>query len=258
MAENQEIESENQVNVNSEPEIDLTNFSEDKEKNSKLLRLLNHPWRLIKEGGKIGINGVKLFFTVLFLFSFSNFFLFIYAIIRLFATEFAFSKLLYLLLVFIIGLGFTIFAIFQTYQQIIINTISVIYISLKPFFKRISEHIIDKSAILFKGNAELTKKNVNKVLDFGTLINSKYRKLPSIIRNGMILILSAIPWVGMLTDVREEVAQGDKKGASSKLYKKMNGYIVETIFRDNNTQWIWWLLSINVVLLILLIKFKIG
>lgn len=258
MTENQEIESENQEKVNYDHEIDLTNFSEDKEKNSKLLRLLNHPWRLIKEGGKIGINGAKLFFTVLLLFSFSNFFLFIYAIIRLFATEFAFSKLLYLLLILIIGLGFTIFAIFQTYQQIIISTISVIYISLKPFFKKISEHIIDKSAILFQGKTDLTKKNVNKVMDFGTLINSKYQKLPSIIRNGMILILTMIPWVGMLSDVREEVVEGDKKGASAKLYQKMNGYIVESIFRDKDNQWIWWLLGINIGVLIVIIKFKIG
>ena len=39
---------------------------------TKILQLLNHPWRLLKEGGKLGLNGGKRFFTIVSLFFTSN------------------------------------------------------------------------------------------------------------------------------------------------------------------------------------------
>jgi len=254
------IEGIFQINGNEEKEFEITydNIPENEGNNNKLLQLLNHPWRLIKEGGKLGVNGVKRFFTVLFLFSISNTILFFYSISRLFSTDFEFSKIFFVFLVLIIGLGITIYSSYRTYQYVIIDTIRVIYENLSSFFKKISELIIDKSEGLFQSKVDLSDNELKKALDFGKIVNSKYQKIPKFLRKGIILILNKIPFVGMLIDLKEEISKGNKLEASTKLYNKMDGFISESIFGNNNTKWVWWLLPINILILIILIKFKIG
>ena len=260
MKEKYTIEGTYQVNGNEEKEfeIEYDNLPENQENNNKLLKLLNHPWRLIKEGGKLGVNGVKRFTTVLFLFAFSNTILFFYSISRLFSTDFEFIKILFVLLVLIIGLGVTIYSVYRTYQYVIIDTMRVIYENLSSFFHKISELIIDKVENLFQGKVDLTDSQLTKALDFGKMVNSKYQKTPKFLRKGIILILSKIPFVGMLIDLKQEILQGNKAEASAKLYNKMDGFISDNIFGNNNTKWVWWLLPLNIVILFVFIKLKIG
>jgi hypothetical protein len=254
------IEGTYQVNGNEEKEfeIEYDNLPENEENNNRLLELLNHPWRLIKEGGKLGANGVKRFFTVLFLFAFSNTVLFFYAVSRLFSTDFEFIKILFVLLVLIIGLGITIYSAYRTYQYVIIDTMRVIYENLSSFFHKISELIIDKVENLFQGKVDLTDNQLTKAMDFGKMVNSKYQKTPKFLRKGIIMVLNKIPFVGMLIDLKEEILQGNKVEASTKLYNKMDVFISDSIFGNNNTKWVWWLLPLNIIILIVLIKLKIG
>ena len=260
MKEKYKIEGIYQVNGNEEKEfeIEYDNLPENEENNNRLLELLNHPWRLIKEGGKLGVNGVKRFFTVLFLFAFSNTILFFYSISRLFSTNFEFLKIVFVLLVLIIGLGVTIYSAYRTYQYVIIDTMRVIYENLSSFFHKISELIIDKVENLFQGKVDLTDNQLTKALDFGKMVNSKYQKTPKFLRKGIILILNRIPFVGMLIDLKQEISQGNKVEASTKLYNKMDGFISDSIFGNNNTKWVWWLLPLNVIILFIFIKIKIG
>jgi hypothetical protein len=254
------VEGTYQVNSNGEKEfeIEYDNLPENEESNNRLLELLNHPWRLIKEGGKLGVNGVKRFFTVLFLFAFSNTILFLYAVSRLFSTDFEFIKILFVLLILIIGLGITIYSAKRTYQYVIIDTMRVIYENLSSFFHKISELIIDKAENLFQGKVDLTDNQLTKAIDFGKMVNSKYQKTPIFLRKGIIMVLNKIPFWGMLIDLKEEILRGNKVEASTKLYNKMDVFISDSIFGNNNTKWVWWLLPLNIIILIVLIKLKIG
>lgn len=254
------IEGTYQVNGNEENkfEIEYDNLPENEENNNRLLELLNHPWRLIKEGGKLGVNGVKRFFTVLFLFAFSNTLLFFYAVSRLFSADFEFVKILFVLLVLIIGLGITIYSAYRTYQYVIIDTMRVIYENLSSFFHKISQLIIDKAENLFQGKVDLTDNQLTKALDFSKMVNSKYQKTPKFLRKGIIFILNKIPFVGILIDLKEDILRGNKIEASTKLYNKIDGFISDSIFGSNNTKWVWWLLPLNIIILIVLIKLKIG
>lgn len=233
-------------------------LSDNNEDNNKLLQLLNHPWRLIKEGGKLGVNGVKRFVTVLLLFSISNTILFFYAINRLFATNFEFTKAFFVFLVLIIGLGITIFSTYKTYQYVVIDTMRVIYENLSSLFQTISETIVDKVEGLFQGKVDLSDNQLTKALDLGKMVNSNYQKTPKFLRKGIVLILEKIPFAGMLIDLKEDILKSNKIEASTKLYNKMDGFISESIFDNNNTKWVWWLLPINIIILLVLIKFKIG
>lgn len=254
------IEGTYQVNGNEEKEfeIEYDNLSENEEKNDKLLELLHHPWRLVKEGGKLGVNGVKRFFTILSLFAVANTILFFYAIIRLLSTDFEPTKILITLLVLIIGLGITVYSAYRTYHYVLIDTMRVIYENLTSFFQKVSELIIDKAESLFQGKIDLTDNQLTKVLDFGKMINSKYQKTPKFLRKGIIFILNRIPLVGMLIDIKEDILKGNKLEASTKLYNKMDGFISGSIFGNNNTRWVWWLLPLNIIILLVLIELKIG
>lgn len=260
MKKKYKVEGSYQINGGEEKdfEIDYNNLPENEENNSKLLTLLDHPWRLIKEGGKLGVNGVKRFFTVLFLFAISNTILFFYALKKLFATNFEFSKLGFVFIVLILGLGITIYSAYRTNQYVIIDTIRVIYENLSSLFKKISELIIDKAEGLLQGKVDLTDNQLTKALDFGNIVNSKFQKTPKFLRKGIILILNKIPFVGMLLDLKEEISQGNKQEASAQLYGKMDDFISNTIFGNNNTKWVLWLLPLNILILFLIIKFKIA
>ncbi len=239
-------------------EIEYDVNPETEERNNKLLKLLNHPWRLIKEGGKLGVNGVKRFSTVLFLFGGANTILFIYSLSRLFASEFEFSKLLMVLLVLIVGLGITLFSAYRTYQYVLIDTLRVIYENLSSFFQKVSESVIDKVEDKFKGKVDLTDNQLTKAMDFGKMVNTKYRRTPKFLRRSIVMVLNKIPFVGMLLDVKDDIAQGNKVQASAKLYNKMDGFISNTIFGSNNTRWVWWLLPLNIIGMVIFIRMKIG
>jgi len=254
------IEGTFQVNGSEEKrfEIEYDNLPENEENNNKLLQLLHHPWRLIKEGGKLGVKGVRRFFAVLFLFSLTNTILFFYSISRLFSTEFEFNKILFVLLVLLLGLAITIYSAYRTYQFVIIDTMRVIYENLSSFFQKISERIVDKAESKFKGQVDLTKDQVAKALDLGKMVNSRYQSAPGFLRRGILMILKRVPFAGMLMDLKDEISQGNKAEASAKLYTKMDGFITNSIFGNNHTRWVWLLWPLNILILALIIQYKIA
>lgn len=231
---------------------------ENAEKNSRLLSLIKQPWKLIREGGKLGVKGVKRFITNVFLFSAANLILLFYSVYRLVFTHFAVSKIFIVVLVLILGVAFTFYAASRTYRYVMIDTIRVIYGSLTSFFQKISDWIIEKVEPLFKGKVNVSSEQLTKALDFGKMVNAKFRKTPKFLRKAVILILNRIPFVGLLSDLHGEISKGNKTEAGKKLYVKMDGYMQESVFGNNNTRWVWWLLPVNILIQILLIKWKIG
>lgn len=192
------------------------------------------------------------------LFAVSNFIAFIYAIITLLSSDFSVSKLFYLVLILIIGIACTVYATYRTYQFVIIATMEVLYKNLSSFFEKISELIIDKVEHLLKGTNRLSSEKLKSALDLRKMINSRYQKAPSFLKKGIILILNRIPFAAMLLDLQDDILNGKKVEASKKLYIKMDDFISNILFGNNNTKWIYWLLPLNIFAVILLIKFKIG
>ena len=117
---------------------------------------------------------------------------------------------------------------------------------------------MNKVEKLFQGKVDLSDNQLTKALDFGKMVNSKYQKIPKFLRKGIILILNRIPFVGMIVDLKEDILKGNKVEASSKLYNKMDVFISDSIFGNNNTKLVWWLLPLNIIILFILIKLKIG
>lgn len=240
--------------------LDNTNVTESTEKNKRLLQLLDksNPWPLIREGGKLGVNGVKRFFTIVFLFSITNTLLFFYAIAQLVSNGFALGKVFFLLLVLLVGVGFTIYAAYRTYEYVVIDTMRVIYENLTSFFQKICLTIVEKAASLIKSKTNLTDDQLTKALDFGKMVNEKYKKTPKFLRKGAILLLKRIPLVSMLIALKNAITSENKLEASQKLYNKIDGFISDNILGNNHTRWVCWLLPLNIVILGLIIHFQLS
>jgi hypothetical protein len=200
------------------------NSIEREERQKQILALLNQPWLLLKKGGALGINGVKLFFRVLMFFSISNIILFNYATIRLFSTDFTFIKILVVLLVLLIGIVATVYSAYKTYQFVIIDTLRVIYESQVSFFQKISELVIDKVETALKGKVNLSANQLQNTLDFVKIIDSKFQNTPKVLKKGALLVLNRIPFVDMIIDLKESIQKGKKMEASVKLFDKMGLY----------------------------------
>ena len=253
-------QASHQVDDNSEKEfqISLDNTSEKQENAQQLLSLLDSPWQLVKNGGKYGVSSVKRFFIVLFLFGVCNTLLFFYAVVRLFSSGFTFGKLLFVFLVLIIGIAVTVWASYRTYQYIVVDTIRVIYENLSSLFKKLTDLLVDKAEGVFDGNVNLSNQEFSKVIDVKETVYQTYDILPGFLKKGVVLILTKIPIVELLTELKGDITSGNKTTASSKLYNKLDGFITESIFGNNNIQWLWWLLPLNIIGVIAVVKFQIG
>jgi len=61
----------------------------------------------------------------------------------------------------------------------------------------------------------------------------------------------------MINEARADVLAGDKEKASTDMHRKITAYIHEFVFGDNNTNWAYWLLPLNVIILSIIIASKL-
>jgi len=238
--------------------FDYTNTLENEENSNKLIEMLDKPWKLILQGGKYGVKGVKRFFSIVFLFMVTNTFLTFYAFSRLIASGFGFGKAFTIAFVFFIGIGFTIYAGYRAYKFMVVDLIRVLYVNGAPFFQKICDIVINKVQSIFSGKKDVKQADISKALNFSKMIHGKYQTVPRFIRKGIIMVLSKVPFVGMLVELQEDISSGNTTAASAKLFTKVDGFISGTIFGMNTTKWLYWLLPLNIVVLYFFIKWKIG
>jgi hypothetical protein len=237
--------------------IEFENSQENTEKANKLSELMDHPWQLITQGGKLGVTGIKRFILIFILFSFVNSVLFIYGLVQFITTGASPNKLVILLVLALLGVGATAYAAYRAYQYAFIDVVRVIYENMSGFFQKICAIIIDKVWAIFQDKTKLNNKQLEKAINIGEIVNEQYKKMPRLLKRGITLVLSKVPVVGTLMTLRNELVEGGKEKASHKLFEKMDGLIGD-FFQANNTRWVWWLLPLNIVVMYVVIKLKIG
>lgn len=247
-----------QNNYNQTIELENENSIVSDEKGSKLIQLLESPWKLIKDAGSFGIRGVKRMATIVVVFSFTNIALFFYALASMFSNTFDASKLSYLMLVTAIGFAITFYAGYRAYQFLLVNALSAVYKSFTPLFEKLCAKIIDKAEIALSKKENLTNPELSKAIDYGHLVNEHYNSLPGLLKSGANIILNKIPFRDMLLELNRDIKEGNKEDASIKLFMKADGFINEYYFGKNNTKWVYWLLPLNIIIQVLIVKFKIG
>jgi hypothetical protein len=157
----------------------------------------------------------------------------------------------------LLGVGATAYAAYRAYQYAFIDVVRVIYEIMSGFFQNICAIIIDKVWAIFQDKTKLNNKQLEKAINIGEIVNEQYKKMPRLLKRGITLVLSKVPVVGTLMTLRNELVEGGKEKASHKLFEKMDGLIGD-FFQANNTRWVWWLLPLNIVVMYVVIKLKIG
>ena len=223
----------------------------------RLLEMIASPWELIKKGGKLGIKGAGRFFLLMFLFGAVNSALIVIALIKLFLNEINRNNIIGVVLVVLVAAGSIAYAGYRAYRNILIDTIRVVYESLAPFFQKMCRIIIDKTEKLFSNNKKPNKNVLTKTIDFSKLVYENFQKVPRFLRSVIVFMLQRIPLMDILMGLQSDIKAGRKENASQNLFLQMDSFIQNTFF-GTNTQWVLWLLPLNIVVSLILIILMIG
>lgn len=199
----------------------------------------------LKEGGKQGLKGVKRFFIIIFLFTFTNFILITWGLYLLFTGTS--SDVTSNLMMVLIGLAGTGYAAYRAYQYAIVDAVKVIYQRLQPFHQKLCDIVVDKAAVLIQSEKKVSNNLLSEVIDVSKILDDSLSQLPFFIKKGVLAILKKIPFIGMVIQVKDEIENGNKPQASIMLFKQVDEFILG-LFSKNSTSWILWLLPLNVII----------
>ena len=162
------------------------------------------------------------------------------------------NGLLSLVIVILLGIIITGLAVYKAYNYVFIDTLRVIYQGPTPLLRKISEAIVNKSAALIEKQAD--KSAVASGINAIQVINDILSSLPKVMRKGLTYLFNKVPFSNFLKDINSLVVKGDKETAVDLLYTKTDTFIMDTVFGSNNKNWVYWLLPLNIILQILIIR----
>mgnify|MGYP006928158305 CR=1 FL=1 len=232
------------------------NQLEAQEKTARVLELLERPMLLLAKGKSLGVKGVTRFVFIILLFGAVNTFIYISALVvaLMYHSEISLSGLSFLLWVILTGFAFTFFAGYKAYRYAIIDALRVVYSGLGPVFKSLTGSLVDKAGEMYSSSNSIDSNKLESSVDIISILKDKFERIPRLLRKGIGFILNRIPFVSMLDDVSGDIKAGNQNEAKDKLYSNMDGFITNTIFGGNNTRYVYWLLPLNIVIQIILIK----
>ncbi|NNJ56284.1 MAG: hypothetical protein HKP14_09135 [Bacteroidia bacterium] len=211
--------------------------------------------QLILQSGKFGIRGAKRLFSIGFLFGFCNLLLITYGFYNYFGKHSESINGLYLMLLFAVGILFTGFALYRAYQFVLVEIFGYAYQQSSGLFHRLSEVIIDNSEKVVNQSND---SQFSKAFDYASVLKEKFDRAPRFVSKAVSFLLNKIPLAGMVKNVQSELAEGNKEEASSHLYNEMDTFITQNIFGSNNTKWVYWLLPLNIAVMLAIVFLKLS
>lgn len=237
-------------------EVDIPEIKDEKVK--RLIGLMDKPYLLLVQGAGTGLVAARKVLFLLFLFFLCNFFLSIYGIYRFFVNDAIISHLPWVLGVVLVGFIGTALAAYKGYQYALLGAIQLCYNAMNGVFHQLSTFIVKKAAEIMKTGSNAEDKNLAHALNIADMVNQRFKKLPRLLRKGIIMVLKRVPILGMLTDLRGDIVQGNTEVASKKLFTKIDEFIQDMIFSKNTTRWLWIVFFANMLVSIFIIQYKIG
>ncbi|MBR9860044.1 hypothetical protein GYB22_04730 [bacterium] len=231
------------------------NQIEQEQGSQELYSIIKTPWRLIKEGGKIGLNSAGRFLKTAVGFGLMNMILLIYAIVRAFGSNAGGMGILWVFLMLIIGVVFTVFSTWWAYRLLLVDVFEMIYKRSSHLFMKLAEKVVERADKVMKNDK--ASKSLNAAVNVTDWVNSTFEKLPWVFRKMMIGILKVLPIGQMLGSIDKELIKTNKPAASAKLYSRMDAYINEKFFETHRTIIFGVLALVNLAAQAAIIYFKI-
>jgi F0F1-type ATP synthase assembly protein I len=224
---------------------------------SKIYKIFRSPIKLLKSAGNAGKDGISEILKVAFSFGIINAVLVIYALIQLFTHEYANSHVLFFLVVLIIAVASSTFAVFRTYKAAIVNASVTILVNTLGVFKKLSVAIIDLVSDK-DTEVELSSGRVMKAVDIGKVVQQKFSDAPKLLKRVVLFVLKRIPWVNYVADLGLDIKSGNKQIAATKLASTIETSIIGSTEGELKGRWKWLLLLANVVVIYFITRLKIA
>lgn len=229
-----------QVNLDANPK--------NKEYADQLIALAKSPLRLLLNGSKLGIKGVKNYVSLMLGFLVLNIVLWIVAVSLLVSTGFTVGKFSIVLLIFLIGVFVIAYAGYRGYRYAIFDVILAIYKQYDTLVKKLSDTIVDKSFRFYQEKKETKSPKLSKALDFTKMVNSISKGIPGFFQKRLVTILNKIPFVDFIKNIESDISSGNVSVASEKLFTSMDRFVRETLLGSASLTWAWWLFAENIII----------
>ncbi len=198
---------------------------------------------------KIAKNGFKEIIKLLILFILVNLLAIVFCIVKLFNSASIDGTIILFLFVILTGIISTIIAIKVAYKTIFTKILMQIYQNLNSFLQNLSNEIIERiSSGADKNNNFKQTKDVFNSLNYNELIESWNNKLPKTIKKSITHTLEKIPISKLALNLNAD-SNAEK---SMLLYKRIDSFIVDNVFKKPNLSW-WWILLMNLIIQTILI-----
>lgn len=207
--------------------------------------------KISKDIAKQSIKITLCFVFIFILFTIPNLVYVIQALINKFLNQGNNQEIL-LAFHIIIGIMFIVISMILTKRYGFINTISIAYKYLTPFFRKIYTIIVDK---VYDKSLDLNQnKHISKIVNITDVLTNSYeRKIPWLLQKGIVFLLNRIPFADFFSNIQNEIrnsseVKNDKVSFSAHLYEQADNYIKTSIFKGNNLYWIFWLFPLNMAI----------
>lgn len=204
---------------------------------------------VLKLTAQIGISGGKAMLFVLLIFSTVNFGLVIYALVRLFTTQFSWSHAGIFTLAILLAIGFTVLAGYLTYRYIILLGIQKVYDATLEQRTKISEDIIRRMENIFSGKEELSQAQLHQAVDWTKTVYRYYQAVPVFFQSGITQYFNRIPITNYIIDLKEDILARDHRTAAVKFRISIDEFFEEHVIGSPTNIWTWLLLPINILVL---------
>ncbi len=244
-----------------EPTTNSTKFNdEDFEKLAQTsLNIERNPLTFLRKNGVEGLKVIKGLILTVILFAFVNFILACYAIYKYFASESETIQITHLFLAIIVCIIFVGIAYYKSYRNAINSAIKIAYEKFNFLIKKACNLIIEKVSSIFHSKKEdLKSKDLKTLINLQEVYQKVFSKLPKFIVKGITFLLNRIPILDLVLDFKNDIESGNNTLASDKLFTKIDTQIKETIISETSKSWVYWMLPLNVIIVLIIIYLKFN
>lgn len=211
---------------NQAPYLNKSNASTNSMLDKELLKKLDGPWKILKNGTMFGIG----MYTAV-------------------TNNFSWSTIGILFIMILLGSAFTLWAGYRSYRYVFINILSKIYENTNQYQQNMCAEAVLRAGRIFSGGEHVTNEKLNAAVDWGNRIYDAYGQIPVFFQSGITQLLNRLPIAAFLLSMKEDIKAGNNKLAADKLHALVTDFINAHFFSTNNTRWLLWLIPLNIILM---------
>lgn len=198
---------------------------------SSIFQRLKSPWQLLRSNSLgLKIRYQPAFWLIFAVFSI-NILCFTVGIFRFFQVGMNIKNPTCWIFSLLFGVLVVIWTLRQVYQYMMMELFKTVYTSITQLIQEVSAKLVQGAEELFLQKSNLSAEQLEKALQLPQLLQTQYAQLPNFLGNIIIFLLSNLPFVDLLLDLREQIIN-DKTAATLQFQSKINQ--LSTRFLANN------------------------